>query len=175
LNDVFGTQISTGTALSATVAELNKLDDSVITLTTVDQTALFEVGRIHTAFDGKAYIYLQGVASCVTGSVVTFTVQSTAAATTALAIVSGIGHVGVAMAAVIAGDFGWFQVAGLNLVCKADTSAAIGQAYLGGTTGGVDDTAVVGDIIEGMHISVAEDSTFCGVYMTYPSCSNASN
>jgi hypothetical protein len=188
LNDVFGTQISTGTALTSTVAELNildgvtataaelnKLDDSLVTLTTVDQTALFDVGRIHTAIDGKAYVYLEGVASCVTGSVVTYIVTTTGAATTALAIVSAIGHVGVAMAAVIAGDFGWFQIAGLNLVTQCDTSAAIGVAYIGGTTGGVDHTAVVGDRIDGMHITVADASNVCGVFMTYPGCSNTSN
>ena len=144
-------------------------------LATVDQTAKYTVGRIFTQEDGKAYVYLQGVASCAAGSVVSYIVTTPLAATTKLAIVSAVGLVGVAMSAVIAGDFGWFQIAGLNLNTQCDTSAAIGQAYIGGTTGGVDSTAVVGDIIEGMHISVADASGTCGVFMTYPSCSNASN
>jgi len=153
----------------------NVLNDSSITLTQVDQTALHTVGRIFTARDGKAYVYLQGVASCVIGSVVSYIVTTPAAATTALAITNAVGQVGVAMAAVIAGDFGWFQIAGLNLVTQCDSSAAIGVAYIGGTTGGVDHTAVVGDRIDGMSITVADASNVCGVFMTYPSCSNASN
>ena len=83
-----------GVAMTATSAELNKNDDSLITLTTVDQTALWDVGYIHHAVDGKAYVYLQGVASCVTGSVVTYIVTTTGAATTALAITNAVGLVG---------------------------------------------------------------------------------
>lgn len=164
-----------GTEVSASAAELNKLDDSLITLTTVDQTALFDVGRIHTAIDGKAYVYLKGVASVVVGSVVTYIVITTVLSTTKLAIADEVGLVAVAMAAVIAGDFGWFQIAGLNLVTKADSSAAIGQAYLGGTTGSCDSTKVVGDMIIGMHITVAESGNLVGVFLTYPSVSNDSN
>ncbi len=144
-------------------------------LTTVDQAAKYTVGRIYTAEDGKAYVYLQGVASVVAGSVVSYIVTTAAAATTKLAVVSAVGLVGVAMAAVVAGDFGWFQIAGLNLNTNCDSSAAIGQAYIGGTTGGVDSTKVVGDIIFGMQITVADASGTCGVFMTYPSCTNDSN
>jgi hypothetical protein len=164
-----------GVAVTATAAELNKADDSAITLTTVDQTALWDVGYIHHAADGKAYVYLQGVASVATGSVVSYIVTTTAAATTALIITNAVGAVGVAMAAVVAGDFGWFQIAGLNLVTQCDTSATIGQAYIGGTTGGVDHTAVVGDRIDGMQITVADAANVCGVWLTYPTCSNATN
>ena len=144
-------------------------------LATVDQTAKFDVGRIHTSEDGKAYIYLKGVASVAVGSVVTFIVTTPLLSTTALCVVSAVGHVGVAMGAVVAGDFGWFQIAGLNLVTKCDTSAAIGQAYIGGTTGSVDSTKVVGDMIVGMQITVADSSNVCGVYLTYPTVSNDSN
>lgn len=144
-------------------------------LATVDSSALFTVGRIHTAADGKAYVYLKGVASVVVGSVVSYIVTTPTVAVTKLAVVSAVGLVGVAMAAVVAGDFGWFQIAGLNLVTKCDGSAAIGQAYLGGTTGGVDSTKVVGDIIFGMQITVADSSGICGVFMTYPNCTNDSN
>ncbi len=144
-------------------------------LATVDQAALYDVGRIHTSRDGKAYIYLQGVASCAVGSVCTFIVLNTGAATTKLAAVSLVGHVGVAMSAVVAGDFGWFQIAGLNLVTKADTSAAIGQAYIGGTSGNCDSTKVVGDMIIGMQITVAESGGVAGVFLTYPQASNDSN
>ncbi len=157
--------------------DFNSDEDPAIStmLARVDQTALYTVGRIYTAEDGKAYIYLQGVASVAVGSVVTFIVTTPLLATTKLAAVSLVGHVGVAMSAVVAGDFGWFQIAGLNLVTKADSSAAIGQAYIGGTSGNCDSTKVVGDMIVGMQITVAESGGVAGVFMTYPQASNDSN
>lgn len=169
-----GAELNKMDGCTATTAELNKLDDSLVTLTTVDQTALFDVGRIHTAIDGKAYVYLLGVASVVTGSVVSYKVVSTATATTALIITNAVGQVGVAMAAVIAGDFGWFQIAGLNLVTKCDTSAVAGQAYIGGTTGSIDHTAVAGDAVHGMQITVADSGNLAGVFLTYPAVTNVS-
>ena len=169
------TELNLTDGLTATTAELNKLDDSLVTLTTVDQTALFTVGRIHHTVNGDAYVYLEGIGSVIVGSVVSFIVTTTGAATTALIITNAVGSVGVAMAAVVAGDFGWFQIAGLNLATACDTSAAIGQAYIGGTTGGVDDNAVVGDRIDGMQITVADASNLCGTFLTYPTCSNATN
>lgn len=164
-----------GTAITATGAEMNKLDDSLITLTTVDQSALFTVGQLFTNLNGEVYVYLEGIASVGIGSVVTYIVTTAGAATTALAINNGVGCVGVAMSAAIGGDFGWFQIAGLNLNTNCDSSAAIGQAYLGGTTGAVDDNVVVGDRIDGMQITVADSSGTCGVFMTFPSCSDTSN
>ena len=159
--------------VTATTAEINAL--AAPTLTTVDQTALYTVGQQYTNAVGATFVYLQGVASVATGSVVSYIVTTTGAATTALLITNAVGQVAVAMAAVIAGDFGWFQINGLNLVVQCDTSAAIGVAYIGGTTGGVDHTAVVGDRIDGFSITVADASNVCGAYLTYPSCSNASN
>ena len=146
-----------------------------IQLAQVDQTALYDVGRIFTQEDGKAFVYLKGVASCVVGSVVTYAVTTPLLSTTALIVLSAAGSVGVAMAAVVAGDFGWFQIAGLNLVCKADTSAGTGLAYNGGTTGSIDDTVVVGDAIYGMFITVAESGNLAGVFLTYPVATNVSN
>ncbi len=169
------TELNLTAGLTATTTELNKLDDSLVDLTTVDATALEVVGRIHTAIDGKAYVYLQGVASVAIGSCVTYIVTTPAVAVTKLSVVSGVGLVAIAMAAIVAGKFGWFQIAGLNLVALADSSAAIGQAYLGGTTGSIDSTKVVGDMIIGMHITVAEASNMAGIFMTYPSVSNDSN
>lgn len=143
-------------------------------LTQIDATALRTVGDRWRDENGDEYIYLKGIASVVTGSVVSFIVTTAALSTTALLVANAVGHVGVAMAAIVAGKFGWFQVAGLNLVTKCDTSAAIGAAYIGGTSDSVDHTAVLGDLIHGMQISVADASNVCGVFMLYPAVTNAS-
>ena len=161
-----------GPLVLATAAELNAR--AAVTLTTVDQTALFTVGRQFTNTNGDVFVYLQGVVNVLVGWVVSYIVTTTGAATTKEIVADAVGNVGVALAAVIAGDFGWFQINGLNLVTKCDTSAAIGAAYIGGTTGGVDDNAAIGDLIHGMQIVVADASNVCGVYMTYPSVTNAS-
>ncbi len=156
--------------------DFNSDEDPAITtmLTRVDQTALYTVGRVYTAEDGKAYIYLKGVASVVVGSVVSFIVTTPLLSTTALILTGAKGTVAVAMAAVVAGDFGWFQVYGLNLATKCDSSAAIAPAYIGGTTGGVDDNAVAGDLIHGMQIVVADDSGLCGTFLSYPGATDTS-
>ena len=143
-------------------------------LTSFDATALLTVGRYYTDPNGAVYVYLQGVANVAIGWVVSYIVTTIALATTKELITNAVGLVGVAMAATVAGKFGFFQVAGLNLATKCDTSAAIGAAYIGGTTGGVDDTAVLGDLIHGMQITVADASNVCGVNLAYPSVTNAS-
>lgn len=145
-------------------------------LTQVDAAALLIVGsRYRDDETGKEYIYLKGIGSVVVGSVVTYQITTTALSTTLLAIVNGKGHVAVAMGIIVAGKFGWFQIAGLNLVTQADDSAAVGPAYLGGDTGGIDSTKVVGDHINNMVITVAESGGVVGVHMLYPYAFDDSN
>jgi hypothetical protein len=160
--------------MTASAAELNKLDDSLITLTTVDDTALFTVGQIHTNLIGASFVYLEGVASVILGDVVSYIVTTTGAATTVRIVGNGVGAVGVAMAAVVGSKFGWFQIAGLNLVTGCDGSAAVGQAMIGGTAGLIDHTAAAGDLIHGMQIVVAEASNLCGTWLTFPSVTDKS-
>ena len=146
------------------------------TLTQVDATALRTVGERYRDDDtGKEYIYLKGVASVVVGTVVTYQITTTALSTTLRSATGGKGHVAVAMGVIVAAKFGWFQIAGLNLVTLADSSAAAGPAYLGGTTGGIDSTKVVGDHINNMVITVAESGGVVGVHMLYPYAFDDSN
>ena len=166
------TSLGIGTSGSEVAQEAQLLAPS--DLTQIDQTALQTVGRIYTNPIGAAYVYLLGVASVVVGDVVSYIVTTPSAATTKRLVGDAVGHVGVAMGAVIAGDFGWFQIAGLNLDTVCDSSAAIGQAYIGGTTAAVDHNAAVGDLIHGMQIVVADSSGKCGVFMTYPSVTDKS-
>lgn len=144
-------------------------------LTDVDSTATENVGQLRADESGNIYIYLKGVANVALGWVVTY-VPTTKAGPACIEIAGGaVGMVAVAMAAIVANKFGWFQIDGLNLKTKCDGSAAVGAAYIGGTTGGVDNNVVVGDLISGMFITVADSSNLCGVYMHYPHVTDESN
>ncbi len=166
------TSLSLGTSGSEVLQEAQLLAPT--DLTQVDQSALLTVGRLYTNPNGDVFQYIQGIGTLAVGDVVSFIVTTTSAATTLALVPNAVGQVGVCMGAILAGDFGWVQVAGLNLVVKADSSAVIGAAYIGGTSASVDHTAVAGDLIHGMQITVNESSNVCGVYMTYPNVTNAS-
>ena len=83
-------------------------------LTDVDAKARNVVGQ--RAFDdaGNEYIYLQGIGSTVVGSCVTFGLSATSAYLTALSVTGVKGPVAFAMAAVLATQFGWYQIFGLG-------------------------------------------------------------
>jgi hypothetical protein len=93
---------------------------------------------VHAVNGGGEFVYLQGVANVVTGSLVTYD-QSGG---TALAVATAHGSpVAVAMAAIGAGQYGWFQVAGRAYIAKTATAAAVGQGV------GVSATAGQGDAV----------------------------
>ncbi len=170
-----GATLVTSLGIGATGSEVaQEAQLAAPTLTQVDASALQTVGRQYTSPNGDVYIYLQGVANVAVSWVVGYIVTATTTSTTTEVATGTKTSIAVALAAVTAGKFGWFQIAGFNTVVKCDGSAGIGPAYIGGTTGGIDSTVVVGDLITGMYITVAE-STTCGVYMNYPCSSDASN
>ena len=146
----------------------------VPSITLVDSTAKFNLGQRYADEKGNVYIYLKGVGSVITGTVVSFKISSSTVTDTLRIVANAVGTVGVAMAAIIANKFGWFQIAGLNLVVECDASAAVGAAYIGGDTGAVDHTAAVGDLIHGMQITVADSSDFCGAFLSYPEVTDKS-
>jgi hypothetical protein len=103
------------------------------------------LGTIVRAFDplyGEGeFIYLVGAASTVVGSVVTFggvtgsgasarpTYQSALAPSTA-----NLGQpLAVAMSANLAGQYGWYQIAGTAVVAENATFAVAAKAYLAGS------------------------------------------
>ena len=96
--------------------------------------------------DDKEYIYLQGVASVVAGTWVTFD----EAHVTTRATANAQGRVAVALAAVDStSEYGWFQIYGsASGLCLADF-ADNGKVYLTATAGSVDDTDVAGDAVIG--------------------------
>ncbi len=147
------------------------------TLTDVDSAAAYSLGKIYRDADGSEYIYLQGLASTITGDWVTYRITSTAAAVTVRAIAGVQGSLAIAMAAIVAGKFGWYQIFGLNLGAGAISggNAAVGGAvYLTSTAGLIDDVEVADDRVSGAVISVQEGElasnpvALAGVTISHP-------
>lgn len=85
----------------------------------VDSSALFDVGTLYEDGEGNVYVYLQGIVSTVAGDWVTYYITSIAAAVTARLVANAKGLVAIAMAAIGASKFGWYQIAGHNVIARA--------------------------------------------------------
>ena len=91
------------------------------------------------------FIYLEGVASTVLGSFVTY---NAAAYTTALLAANAIGPVAVAMAVNVAGpNYGWYQISGKAVGKALAEFADNGNCYATVTAGSIDDAVVAGDLV----------------------------
>ena len=114
-------------------------------LTQVDDSAEYAVLTKTRDADGNEYIYLKGVASTVAGSVVTYD----EAGQTALIVANAIGPVAIAMAAIVADKYGWYQIFGSATAAAAGAVADNAALYISSTAGKVDDAVVTGDCIIG--------------------------
>lgn len=125
-----------------------------------------------TAYGPGEFIYLEGVASVVRGDICTFNDDYL----TARLVARAKGAVGVALAACVASNYGWFQILGRGVASSNTTIVDGTQAYACGTTGIIDDAIVAGDFITGMIISSTTDTATCVVNMTcYPVMVDADN
>lgn len=145
-------------------------------LTTFGTTQLHKLGRRckavdtgSTAYGLGEFIYLEGVASTVRGSVV----YITDAWATILVVADAYGSVALALSANAASaSYGWYQILGQG-VAACDTVAAAAPCYIDGTAGRIDDSAVNGDLVIGMRTVTSDDTSTCVVNMTnYPSIVN---
>jgi len=131
----------------------------------VDTEAKVQVGTTQVDANGNVYVYGKGVASCVAGDWVSFdeAMQAT------LLVANAKGRVGVAMDALIANTYGWFQIAGKNTIAKALTGFADnGLIYATSTAGSVDDAVVTGDLIVGAIGRSAVSGGVITVELSYP-------
>jgi hypothetical protein len=130
----------------------------------IDSSALHPVGTRAVDGNGNEYVYALGVGSTVAGSWVSF---DEALATTLL-VANAVGRVGVAMAAIVANKYGWYQIYGKNTIALADDVADNKPLYIDNNTGQVDDAGVAGDLVFGA-ISRSEDTTgMITVELSYP-------
>lgn len=104
------------------------------------------------------FIYLKGVASTVTGSVVVYNPDDFS---TSLLVANDIGGVAVAMATSVASQFGWYQIQG-KAVVKAGAVADNGNVYATATPGQVDDAVVAGDRVKNAKFASADGTPSAG-------------
>lgn len=136
----------------------------------VHSSALNPLGTRAFDKDGNEYIYLLGVASVAAGSWVSF---DEAHVTTLLAA-NAKGRVAVAMAAVVADKYGWFQVYGKHIAALALAGFADnGLIYSTSTAGSVDDAVVTGDLVVGAIGRSALGSGVITVELNYPFATDA--
>jgi hypothetical protein len=130
----------------------------------VDTAKANDLGTIAMGSDGVTYIYLQGVASTLTGSWVNIGPANT---TTLLA--TGVsGRVAVASAAIVASSYGWYAIEGNVTFSLGSSNGTIvsggGQLQVGSTAGyvqaqGSSIGAAAGDYIFGAFAYSAQPSS----------------
>jgi hypothetical protein len=121
------------------------------------------------------FVYLKGLDATIVGTAVTFNYGDHA---TALAVANAVGLVGIAMAATVTGEYGWYQIKG-RAVCEVLTGFAADKVpYLTATAGELDDAVVAGDLISGSISQSAIATPAAGqaeISICYPYVTNASN
>jgi predicted RecA/RadA family phage recombinase len=139
--------------------------------TKVDTVQAFTLGAITRGTDptlgAGEFIYLKGIASTVVGSLVSYD----AAHQTALCPVGNNvpRNVAVAMAAIVASSFGWYQISGLATVSKTSgISIAAGAAVGVKTIGKVASTGTSKELLGATAATFASAGTTATVYINRP-------
>lgn len=142
-------------------------------------TQVYKAGKrvkcrdMSTAERGEAeFQYGKGVASVVAGDVCVISPNNDAAIRT---VARSIGQLGVAMAAVVASNWGWFQVRGTAVVNVAASFADNLACYLTATAGVLDDAVVTGDLVYGARSASAIDTNQALVDLQYPFTGDTDN
>lgn len=119
-------------------------------ITATSTTQRHPLGTVVVAHDqddtlgSGEFIYLAGVASTVLGSWVQYNMAD---GTTTLAVANDIGPKAVAMAPIVASNFGWYQISGKAAGKALASYADNGLVFLTSTAGSVDDQVVDGDMV----------------------------
>ncbi len=118
-------------------------------IATNSSTAQHPLGAIFQAHDpdyfSGEFIYLKGVADTAVGSWVTYNLDD---CSTALLAANAIGPVGVAMAATVANEYGWYHIQGKAVGKALSGYADNGLVYATSTAGSIDDAVVSGDRVK---------------------------
>lgn len=119
----------------------------------VSATQIHPGGKIIRAYDpiyGEGeFMYLQGVASTIVGSLVTWAgVSGSNAPTWQTALVPNTANQGVplafASAALLATQWGWYQITGVAIAATNGTFTAAGPVFISATAGQVSSTVQTG-------------------------------
>lgn len=109
------------------------------------------------------FIYLQGVASTIAGSVVNYNPLTGVTTLNVPAAITNL-PIAIAVAPCVASLFGWYQVSGVAIVANNATAAA-GKPFLVGT-GTISSTSTTGQELMNAQILTANGSTFTKVGTT---------
>ena len=122
----------------------------------------YVVEAIDPVYGSGEFIYLEGVASTVVGSLV---VYDTYLNTTTLApATAGKGSVAVAMSINLAGFKGWYQIQGIAAVKAPNAMVAGAEVFmLAATPGSVDDAAVAGEQVLNAAVSTTTGTPSAGL------------
>lgn len=105
---------------------------------------------------GGEFIYLLGAANTILGSVVTYALSDGVSLNGTTTLWAGTANTGapiaVATAAIVAANWGWYQIGGAAIVASSGSVSAGNPLYFQ-TTGVVQSAAVNGKQIEGMTAS----------------------
>jgi hypothetical protein len=138
------------------------LGQPVIALAGVDTVQRVALGTILKGFDdvlGEGeFIYLPGVAASAAADVVTYDLAP--GAVNVVRALSGTHAnsgraIAVAVAAVPAGSYGWYQISGCAIVGALAGTAAGGKVFLTATAGQISSTAIAGAQLLGAYVSTA--------------------
>lgn len=128
---------------------------------------------LSSAARGEAvFQYAKGVASVVAGDYCVISPNNDAAIR---AVARSIGQGGVAMAAIVASNWGWFQVYGAAVVNVAASFADDLACYLTATAGVLDDAVVTGDLVYGARSASAIDTNQAVIDLRYPFTGDTDN
>ena len=134
-------------------------------LTKVYTSADYTVGEKVTDEAGNEYVFGSGVASCAAGSWVSLDEDAQAT----LLAANAKGRVGIAMGALVASTYGFFQVYGKSITALALTGFADNaNCYATATAGSVDDAVVAGDRVKGAIGRSAVSGGVITVELNYP-------
>jgi len=150
------------------MADKKSLIPSIGRLTEIHTTQQNPLGIRTQDAQGNEYVYLQGIGSTIVGSWVVYT---SATYITTLTVANSKGKVAVAQAAVLASQFGWYQIYGLATGSVA-TGAAGGKVWVTATPGRVDNTDVAVDLVVGALQVGATASNLATFELNYPMCLN---
>jgi hypothetical protein len=126
------------------------------------------VDMASTDYGVGEFVYAIGSASTVVGSVCLIDEDGYQ---TDLAVANDKGTIGIAMAATLAGEYGWFQIKGKGVAKVLASFADNANCYLTATDGSIDDAVVAGDRIHNMLGLSAIDTPSTGlaeVSLNYP-------
>jgi len=155
------------------VIGLNQAIDATSTTQQYKTGTVIKCRDMGTTDRGEAeFMYAKGVASVVAGDCCIISPGGDAAIRT---VARSIGPVGWAMAAIVASNWGWFQVKGRAIGNVLASFADDLQVYLTATAGSVDEAVVTGDLVYGCKSAGAIDTGQALLDLNYPYAGDTDN